>query len=213
MSLRDEYNVIEIPYSTAMSIVIENHYLHRKCPCSRAFGLVNLSGEIKGVVTYGVSCSSTLLKGICGVEEAHNVYELNRLWVSDDVPQNGESYLIGNSIKRLDKEIIVSFADTSHGHLGYVYQATNFLYCGLSAKFKDPKVRGFENMHHATYAHGMTMKEVVEKYGKENVYYVDRPRKHRYIYFNCNKRRKRELFSKLKYKVLPYPKVIESSVS
>jgi hypothetical protein len=98
------------------------------------------------------------------------VYELNRLWVSDDVPKNGESYLIANSIKRLDKEIIVSFADTSQSHVGYVYQATNFLYCGLSAKFRDPKVKGMENMHHATYAHGMTMKQVKEKYGEENVY-------------------------------------------
>ena len=92
-----------------MSIVIEFHYMHRKCPCSRAYGLLNTKGEIKGVVTYGVPCSSTLLKGICGEEEMHNVYELNRLWVADDVPKNGESFLISNSMKDLDKEIIVSF--------------------------------------------------------------------------------------------------------
>lgn len=205
--MKDKYYIKEIDYQTAMKIVVENHYLHRKCPCSHAFGLFDISTkEIKGVITFGVPCSSTLLKGICGIEEMHNVYELNRLWVSDDVPRNGESYLIGNTIKMLDKQIIVSFADTSKGHIGYVYQATNFIYCGLSAKFKDPKVRGYENMHHATYAHGMTMKQVIEKYGAENVYYVDRPRKHRYIYFNCDKKKKRQLLSKLRYKILPYPK-------
>ena len=138
-----------------------------------------------------------------------NVYELNRLWVADDVPKNGESYLISHTLKKLDKEIIVSFADTSQGHIGYVYQATNFLYCGLSAKFKDPKVKGFENMHHATYAHGMTVEQVKEKYGEENVYYVERPRKHRYIYFNAKGRRKKELMKKLKYKILPYPKAVQ----
>lgn len=163
-------------------------------------------GGIKGVITYGVSCSSTLLKGICGEEEMHNVYELNRLWVADDVPKNGESFLISHTLKMLDKEIIVSFADTSQNHIGYVYQATNFLYCGLSAKFRDPKVKGLEHMHHSTYAHGMTMKQVKEKYGEENVYYVDRPRKHRYIYFNADKRRKKELKNKLRYKVQDYPK-------
>jgi hypothetical protein len=150
------------------------------------------------------------LKGICGPEEMHNVYELNRLWVDDAVPKNGESFLIGNTIKLLDKEIIVSFADTSQEHVGIIYQATNFLYCGLSAKFRDPKVKGFENQHHATYAHGMTMKQVIETYGAENVYYVDRPRKHRYIYFNCNKRRKKELLKKLRYKVELYPKSNEN---
>lgn len=205
----NEYHIKEIPYKTAMDIVIAKHYLHRKCPCSHAFALIkNDSSDIKGVVTYGVSCSSTLLKGICGEDEMHNVYELNRLWVDDEVPKNGESFLISNTIKLLDKQIIVSFADSSKNHVGYVYQATNFIYCGLSAKFRDPKVKGFENMHHATYAHGMTMKEVIEKYGKENVYYVDRPRKYRYVYFNADKKRRKELLSKLKYKVLPYPKAV-----
>lgn len=210
MSIKRDYHIAEIPYQTAMVIVIEKHYLHRKCPCSRAYGLIrNDTGEIKGVITYGVSCSSTLLKGICGKEEMHNVYELNRLWVSDDVEKNGESFLISNTIKKLDKEIIVSFADSSQGHIGYVYQATNFIYCGLSAKFRDPKVRGLENQHHATYAHGLTMEQVKEKYGAENVYYVERPRKHRYIFFNASKKRKKELLGKLKYKVQPYPKTKE----
>lgn len=213
MAVKDAYHVEQIDYKTAMDTVIEKHYLHRKCPCSYAFGLFeNETNKLMGVVVYGVSCSSTLLKGICGEEEMHNVYELNRLWVDDEVPKNGESFLIGSTIKQLDKEIIVSFADTSQNHVGTIYQATNFLYCGLSAKFKDPKVKGFENMHHATYAHGMTMKQVIEKYGAENVYYVERPRKHRYIYFNCNKRRKKELLSKLRYKVIPYPKNNESVV-
>ena len=205
--IKENYYVDEIDYSLAMDTVVKNHYLHRKCPCSHAFGLFeNNTDRLVGVVVYGVSCSSTLLKGICGYEEMHNVYELNRLWVSDEVPKNGESFLIGNSIKKLDKEIIVSFADSSKEHIGFVYQATNFLYCGLSAKFRDPKVKGMENKHHATYAHGMTMSQLKEKYGDDNVYYVDRPRKHRYIYFNCNKRRKRELMKKLKYKVMPYQK-------
>lgn len=207
IKLNDLFKIEEIPYRTAMDIVIEKHYLHRRCPCSIAFGLINKeTEEIKGVVTYGIPPSSTLLKGICGEDEMHNVYELNRLWVADDVPANGESFLIGNTLKRLDKEIIVSFADTSQDHVGYVYQATNFLYCGLSKKFKDPKVKGMEHMHHATYAHGMTMAQVIEKYGAENVYYAERPRKHRYIYFNCGKYRKKQLMRKLKYKVLPYPK-------
>ena len=35
---------------------------------------------------------------------------------------------------------------------------------------------------------------------------VDRPRKHRYIYFNCSKTRKKQLLKKLKYKIYAYPK-------
>lgn len=189
-----------------MDFVVKHHYLHRKCPCSMAFGLFDEQNRIKGVIVYGVPPSPTLLKGICGADEADNVYELNRLWVADDVQKNGESFLIGNSLKMIDKEIVVSFADTKHGHVGYVYQATNFMYCGLSAKFKDPQVKGYEHMHHATFAHGMTNKQVVEKFGAENVKFVERPRKHRYIMFVAKGKRKKELMSKLKYKTLPYPK-------
>lgn len=201
------WRIEEIPYATAMELVIKNHYMHRKCPCSRAYGLIDMeTGNIDGVVTYGVPCSSTLLKGVCGEDEKNNVYELNRLWIADYVPRNGESFLVGNTLKLLDREIIVSFSDTSMGHVGYIYQATNFLYCGQSSKFKDIRVKGYEGQHHATFGHGMTYKEIEAKYGKENCYYVERPRKNRYVYFNADKRRKRELREKLKYKVLPYPK-------
>jgi hypothetical protein len=209
MSLKETYSIKPISYKEAMDIVVEKHYLHRKCPVSYAYGLVNTTtSEVMGVVTYGVSPSSTLLKGICGPEEARNVYELNRLWVDDMVAKNGESYLVANSMKLLDREIIVSFADTSQGHVGYIYQAANFIYTGLSAKFKDPKVVGKENMHHATYANGLTNAQVIEKFGAENVTFVERPRKHRYIYFNCDKRRKKELLKKLRYKTMPYPKLV-----
>lgn len=207
MSLKDTYTIKPITYQEAMDIVVANHYLHRRAPCSKAYGLIDKDNNIKGVVVYGVPPSSTLLKGICGDDEKSNVYELTRLWIDDTVPKNGESYLIGNTIKLLDKEIIVSFSEIKQGHRGVVYQASNFIYCGLSSKFKDPKVKGLEHQHHATYAHGLTNKQVEEKFGIENVYYVDRPRKHRYIYFNAtSKKRKNELISKLRYKVQPYPK-------
>ena len=215
MKLKDRYKIKQINYRTAMNIVIKNHYLHRQAPCSMAFGLFEKTEDktdlfnnerIVGVVVYGVSCSSTLLKGICGDSEKNNVYELTRLWIEDNTPKNTESYLIGNTIKMLDKEIVVSFAEIQQGHLGIVYQATNFLYCGLSAKFKDPKVKGLEHQHHSTYANRMTRKQVKEKYGEENVYYVDRPRKHKYIYFNAKGKRKKELIQKLKYKIIKYPK-------
>lgn len=208
---KGRYTIIPIDYQTAMRIVVEKHYLHRKPPCKRAFGFLDIkTGDIKGVITYGIPPSSTLLKGICGEEEYQNIYELNRLYMDDDMPRNSESYLIANTIKLLDREIVVSFADTSQSHVGYVYQATNFVYTGLSKKFKDPKVKGLEHQHHATYAHGMNKKQLEERYGKENVYYVDRPRKHRYIYFNCRGKRRKELLGKLRYGVLPYPKRGES---
>lgn len=194
-----------ISYALAMEIVVNRHYLHRTAPVSYAFGLFLPDFlEPLGVVTYGVSPSSTLLRGICGDDEAQNVYELNRLWVDDRLVKNAESFLVSRSMKFLDREIIVSFADTGQKHLGIIYQACNFYYTGLSAKFKDPKIEGIEG-HHATYAHGMTNEEVVEKFG-EKVTFIERSRKHRYIYLRARGKRKQELLNKLRYPILPYPK-------
>ena len=206
----ESFYIEQISYKQAMDIVVEKHYLHRKAPCSLAFGLFHKSDPLTclGVVVYGVSASSTLLRGICGVGEAANVYELTRLWVDDSVPKNGESFLIGNTLRLLDKEIVVSYADSSQNHVGVVYQASNWIYTGLSSKFKDPKVRGLEHQHHTTYAHGLSNAQVIEKYGVDNVYFVERPRKHRYVFFNASKKRKKELLAMLSYKVLPYPKAV-----
>lgn len=189
-----------------MNLVVKNHYLHRKCPCSYSFGLFSKKDfDIYGVVVYGTPSSAPLRRGICGEEEKNNVIELTRLWVHDSVPKNGESFLIGNTIKNVDKEIIVSYADTSQGHLGVVYQATNWIYTGLSAKRSNWTIEGVDK-HCQTLADKYTAKEIREKYG-DKFKITDRPRKHRYVYFNANRKRKKELLNKLKYKIKPYPKI------
>jgi len=56
MGLRESYEVKSITYQQAMAVVVEKHYLHRKCPVSHAFGLFERAGdELVGVVTYRVS--------------------------------------------------------------------------------------------------------------------------------------------------------------
>lgn len=203
MSLYD-YKIKPISYSTAMKVVTSNHYLHRKCPCSFAFGLFSPSDTLCGVITYGTPSSAPLRSGVCGKEEKDNVIELNRLWIDDSVPKNGESYLIGNTIRKIDKEIVISYADTSAGHVGVIYQATNWIYTGLSAKRTDIVIDGIEK-HSQTLLDKMTICEIKSKYG-DKARTINRPRKHRYIFFNCDRRRKRELIKKLRYEIVPYPK-------
>ena len=106
--------------------------------------------------------------------------------------------------------IVVSYADTQQGHIGYVYQATNFIYCGLSAKRTDWKVKGKEHLHGQTIADEFRgvknrSKAMRDKYG-DDFYLSPRPRKHRYVYFVATKPQKKILHKDLKYPVLNYPK-------
>jgi len=198
--------VEQISYQEAMEIVVANHYLHRKAPCSLAFGLFQKANPLEclGVVCYGTPASSSLRKGICGEDFVENVYELTRLWVDDCVPKNGESFLIGRTLRLLDKEIVVSFADTAQNHVGVVYQATNWFYTGLSAKRTDWTVEGVEKHGH-TWADKYSAVEMREMFGSR-FSLQPRSRKHRYVFFNASKKRKAELLSLLRYPVLPYPK-------
>ena len=205
------YTVKAITRNECETYILKIHYAHRWPSITWAFGLftskdISKDNELCGIITYGTPPSSTLRNHIAGYENERYIIELNRLCLKYNRKYEA-SILVSRSIKLLPKnKLIVSYADTGQDHVGTVYQATNFLYCGLSAKFKDPKIKGLEHQHHATYAKGFTNTQLIEKYG-EKVYFVDRPRKHRYIYFNCNKKwRKKELLKKLNYKILPYPK-------
>jgi len=201
--------VRKIDYKNAMDVIVDKHYLHRKCPCSIALGLF-ASNELKGVIVFGKPASYTLCEGIAGKEESKNVIEFNRLWVCDTMPRNTETWFIARALKQCPFEIIVSFADTEQNHTGYVYQAANWLYCGESKKQKyyklkcntDSAIGGVQYRRRAR----MSKEAIVKHYGAEYVDEYYSTLKYRYIFFNASKQRRKELLAKLRYKVLPYPK-------
>jgi len=182
----------------------KKHYAKRMPQIMFAFGLYENS-TLVGVITYGIPASPSLCMGICGKEYSDKVLELNRICLEDN-KKNQASFLVANSIKLLPKpSIIVSYADMAQGHVGYVYQSTNFIYTGLSANRVDWAIKGQEHKHSKTISDGMTLDQMKELYG-DDFYYVERSRKHRYIYFHGNKTEKKILKNNLNYEIEPYPK-------
>ena len=128
--------VLQIKPEETYPWLLKKHYAKRVPQIMFAFGLYD-DADLVGVVTYGIPASPSLCMGICGKEYSDKVLELNRLCLEDNY-KNQASFLVANSIKLLPKPtIVVSYADTAQGHVGYVYQATNFLYTGLSANRVD----------------------------------------------------------------------------
>ena len=201
-------SVDPIPPKEAEPWLLLRHYAKRICPITYAFGAY-LGNEIVGVVTFGTPASSPLRQGVAGKDWAPHVLELNRLCCASK--KNTASRLVGQSLRMLPKPtIVVSYADTAQGHVGYIYQATNFIYTGLSAKRTDWKIKGREHLHGATIAdesRGQHKRAewMRAKYGSD-FYLEDRPRKHRYIYFCGTKRQRAEMRAALMYKEKDYPK-------
>lgn len=189
--------VRRITYDETKPFLLGIHYA-RRMPCiTDAFGLF-VDGQMIGVVTYGVPASRHLCIGLAGEENADMVRELNRLCILPECNGGGYNYasfLVSHSLKLLPNgTFVVSYADTAWSHVGYIYQATNFLYTGLSAKRND--VYQPNGLHPRAY----------DKDNHSDLM-QSRSQKHRYVYLVGNKSTKRRMRKQLKYKVYDhYPK-------
>jgi hypothetical protein len=209
--VKEGMDVRHISRMECAPFILGIHYAKRWPPISYRFGLF-VDGLLEGVVTYGVPSSAPLRNGIAGKEFSVNVLELNRLCLKSN-ERNHASFLVSSSLrmlKRLGDFIVVSYADTEQGHKGYVYQACNFAYYGLSAKRTDWKIRGMEHLHGQTIADKFRGKDdraaaIRAEYG-DDFYLLDRPRKHRYIYLCGSKSFRKAAGKAIKYSKEPYPK-------
>jgi hypothetical protein len=170
--------------------LLEKHYAKRMPSISYAFGLYE-KNELIGICTYGMPASPFLCIGVCGPENKSLVLELNRLCINDGL-KNAASFLVSKSLKMLpNPTVVVSYADTAMGHVGYIYQATNFLFTGTTKERTDMASDDGKHSRH-------------NKGDKTNR--VHRSSKHRYIFFVGTKHQKKKLLEALRYEVLPYPK-------
>lgn len=187
-------NIKSIDYKTAINFLLPRHYSNRKPTIKWAFGLF-IENDLKAVMTVGKPASNSLCVGVCGKEYSKHVYELNRLCRVDnlEVPL---SFFVSRCLKMLKKEniILVSYADTAMNHVGFIYQACNFYYTGKTKERTDKYTEG--NKHSRHYDKD-----------KKELYRKVRSSKYRYIYL-CYQEKKqiREIYNKLNYTILPYPK-------
>jgi len=189
-----EYRVRRIPPKQTHEWLLKKHYAHRIPSISFAFGLYDSESVLQGICTIGKPASPNLCFGICGEIYSEKVYELNRLCVNDNQPKNTSSYFVGRVLRNLHLGIIlVSYADTAQSHIGYIYQATNWLYTGETKERTDIAVQ--EGTHSRHYKKS-------ENYPERKL----RSAKHRYVYFLGTRRQKDEMRKSLKYAILPYPK-------
>ena len=208
MSIKDKYQVKSIDSYLCKEWLLYKHYARRMPPIEYSFGLFDLNGTMQGIVTYGTPVSSTL-RNLW--QNKYKLIELNRLCVNEGLEKNVLSYFVGISLKMLPKPfVIASYADTSKNHHGYIYQATNWLYTGLSVAFKDYMIKGMEHLHNGTIMDMSRGQEnrvqwLRDKYG-DDLIMVERPQKHRYFYFLGNKKQVKDMYKMLPYELQPYPK-------
>lgn len=194
-----------VPVRAAKALLVREHYLHSWPGATQfAFG-VFAGARMMGALAFGA-----------GPINAHRLVDgarpgdcitLTRLWLADELPRNAESRVIGVVLRSLRKHtglgFVVSYADPSAGHLGFVYQASGWTYTGLSEGSPLYSLNGGVPQHSRTVAqlYGTHSLSYLRDQGI-NVAVIQQEPKHRYVYLLDPALRDR-----LAVPALPYPKL------
>lgn len=206
-----EIQVRPISYQMGKILLDKHHYLH--CISGGTILVLGafMGSRLLGVIQFsrGSSHAHNLVAG-AGIRDCGT---LARLWLSDELPSNSESRVLGLVLRALRKhtllKFVISYSDPAQGHLGTIYQASNWLYTGVSDAMPlldlgdgvGRHSRGVSNRFGTHSLAHFQAKGVEAKL-------VPQSAKHRYIYFLDPSWRER-----LTVPVLSYPKkevVIES---
>lgn len=123
-----------VPFRVVKTLLVRHHYLH-SVPGGTQLALGVFDGRLLvGALTLGV-----------GPKQAYRLVEgakpeacttLTRFWLSDGLPPNAASRFIGVVLRALKRNtelgFLVTYADPAYGHVGTIYQATGWVYTGLS---------------------------------------------------------------------------------
>lgn len=184
------YIVEQCPRSHIVDFVETHHYSKNMNGLQTSYCFKLMDGNTMiGAMVYG----KISMKGVETkyTDNPDGLLELKRLVCVDDTPKNTESYFIGWSLRWLqrntDLDMIISYADTTYGHEGIVYKATNFKSMGQTSsgrvimykgkRYHDKTIRVKHNGKYKKFA--LEVRKALESGEAE---YVETKPKNVYIY-------------------------------
>lgn len=190
---RREWVTRAVPHRAALALIAEHHYAHGGPNTSvAAVGLYHRGGsELIGAALWLPPIITAARK--VAAADPHSVLALSRLAIIPDAPKNAASYLIAGCLPLLPGRysVLLTFADEAFGHVGGIYQATNWEYGGVTAprpvwrldgQMVSPK-RGPKTLTHGE----------LRDMGAE---LIGRSRKHRYVLHRSTKMRQHPVYPK-----------------
>ena len=204
-----KYTVKHVSFKVARDFIKTNHY-SKGCHngTSPNYGLF-YSGEMIGCIQVATPCSENVRAFIFGKEHKDRVKELHRLFIHDGTPKNMESWFISKVLRQIridrpDLWALVSFADTTVGHIGTIYQATNALYYGMTDKKRFYIDQDGRLRHPRQQGVNISIKAAKEKGWLP----TKRSAKHRYVFILGSKKQKKDRTNKLQIETFSYPEPI-----
>lgn len=139
------YEIKKVDKMTCKEFLLKYHYLSRQGYGFRSgqnYGLFEGDKLIGVAIFHGVSAGETV-KGCFGLDkrDQQGFWELGRLAMDPECKvKNLTSWFLSRAMKKLRQDVhpraVITYADAEYHH-GYIYQACNFTYHGLSSKKSD----------------------------------------------------------------------------
>ena len=195
-----QYIVKEIPKEQTHEWLLKKHYAHRIPQIQYAFGLYK-DNLLQGICTFGYAC-----RKIQDKYKPTAIFELNRLVINDGI-KNGATFFVSRIFKLFPIKpcYIVSYADSNQNHHGYIYQALNGIFTGLSSAEKKVYING-KLQHRRTLNALYGTSSTVELSKKFDVEIEEQEGKFRYFFLLGTKHERKLLRKSINYPILPYPK-------
>jgi len=191
---------LEIASTKAVRYALLNFHYAKTIPSVQSsFSIFNQKNEWCGVICYSIGANKSI--GTFANLRQGEVCELVRVALNGK--QESTSQALSISLRLLSKKnplikLVVSYADSEQGHLGIIYQATNWYYLCTSRHVHHVNIRTGKRMHDRVYSE--LPKDKKKDYKNTDVY-----DKYKYAYPLTNEMRR--LCEKLKK---PYPKRVQN---
>lgn len=198
----NNFSIKSISREECKQFLLNIHYAKRMPCISYSFGCYE-EDKLIGIVTYGQTANNNLNKW-----GDFKLLELNRLCFIKQV-KNLASWFVSRTFALLPHPtILISYADSSWNHHGYIYQALNFIYLGSSKGDTEFIINGRQFHRKRMYEMFGTGSVKQLKELCPHAISVKQGDKHRYIILLGNKTEKKAMLKEvnLRYKIEPYPK-------
>ena len=173
------------------------HYSRSVPAVQYAYNVYNDSDEWCGCILYGGGANNNLAKSFN--KNAGEVLELERVALNGKQEQTSKAVAL--SLKQLHKEnplcqIVVSYSDHRQKHIGTIYQATNWIYLGISV------TTDTQYFYNGKWTHERSINSKPNRdYLKKTLPKRENSNKFKYVY--CFDKKLKKKYQKF---ALPYPK-------
>lgn len=200
------FEIKEIDKEDALRMVQQYHYSNTLPKLNKHFLGFFFKDEFVGVVTLGWGTRPRhTIQRIFPSLDTKDYLEIGRMCMTDEMPRNSESQMLSQLVKWMkvnlpEIKVLFTWADGMLGKVGYVYQASNFIYAGFSGGemyLKDGVKLHVRQMKSFLVPEGVkdsriTVRPTLEQMRKYDIQHF-KGKQYRYLLFLCNKRERKRL--------------------